>query len=255
MVKSLVWIDVGTHAGQELMSIQASDFSFYRKVMRHEAKALIKRARSYSWADLGELARCRHWLRNHRSAMQVVLVEANPKLIGLPVYQTADRVVCAALGGRDDPTLSLGRLYLTGDDACGQGSSIYQAKANVRDTRYLNCLVLNPLSLAQELRSSLDAAGSEYSVILRLNCEGSEDEVIYAFHEIFGAQLVHVFGSLKDVAGVKGPAAHTALTEFMDANGLPFTFFSSAFSSWLDSLRALRAIMSGGQHDAPSVPG
>ena len=121
MVKSLVWIDVGTHAGQELMSIQASDFSFYRKVMRHEAKALIKRARSYSWADLGELARCRHWLRNHRSAMQVVLVEANPKLIGLPVYQTADRVVCAALGGRDDPTLSLGRLYLTGDDACGQG--------------------------------------------------------------------------------------------------------------------------------------
>lgn len=72
----------------------------------------------------------------------------------------------------------------------------------------------------------------DYDLMLRINCEGAEDEVIYAAHAAFGPRLLHVFGSLKDVAEVKGEAEYQALMDFMQTQNLPFTFFSSETHSW-----------------------
>ena len=41
-------------------------------------------------------------------------------------------------------------------------------------------------------------------MLLRLNCEGIEDDVIYAAHSSFQDKLKLICGSLKDVEGVKG---------------------------------------------------
>jgi len=50
--------------------------------------------------------------------------------------------------------------------------------------------------------------------LLRLNCEGVEDTVIYSVSESFGKKLKLVCGSLKDVEELKGTGAAESLDEF-----------------------------------------
>ena len=52
--------------------------------------------------------------------------------------------------------------------------------------------------------------------MLRLNCEGVEDEVIYSAQNVFGNKLKLIAGSLKDVKELKGEVAFNKLFEFMN---------------------------------------
>ena len=82
------------------------------------------------------------------------------------------------------------------------------------------------------VKGLLDNSFGEYVVILRLNCEGAEDDVIYAASEQFKDRLVLVMGSLKDVEGCKGREAYNNLIDFLKGGNLPFVFFSSSVISW-----------------------
>ena len=54
--------------------------------------------------------------------------------------------------------------------------------------------------------------------------------MIYAFKEVFGRNFCDVFGSLKDVKGVKGQIAYLKLLDFMKNSNINYTDFSSCFN-------------------------
>ena len=91
----------------------------------------------------------------------------------------------------------------------------------------------------KEMELYLNETFGDYHVLLRLNCEGVEDSVIYAAHHRFGNKLRLVCGSLKDVEGVKGLAAFKKLEKFLVQNELLFVNFNTGISSWLDAYREI----------------
>ncbi len=241
--KKVVWLDVGTHRGQEFRSIFSSDLRILSRLLKHvrkrEAGVSFKEALAYAhtvWHG-------RKALKARRASVYAVMVEANPFILSQPVYADADAVFALALGQRNASDLSFGKLFLVDADIGGQGSSIYETKPNIAQSDFVPCVVMDPDVFVESLKSLLSDFEWDYDVILRINCEGAEDEVIYAAHKAFGTRLVHVFGSLKDVEGVKGEAAYRALMDFMRAEDLPFTYFSSETSSWLDSHAELAKIL------------
>ena len=74
---------------------------------------------------------------------------------------------------------------------------------------------------------------------MRINCEGSENDVIYAMHKTFKNKLKLIFGSLKDVRGVKGEKEYINLKNYMKKNKLRFFDFSPSVHTWLNSFSTL----------------
>ena len=84
----------------------------------------------------------------------------------------------------------------------------------------------------EEIREYLDNKFGDYDVLLRLNCEGVEDEVIFCAHQQLSNKLKLICGSLKDVEELKGKQAAEDLDSYMENHGLPFVKFSSGIYSW-----------------------
>ena len=87
----------------------------------------------------------------------------------------------------------------------------------------------------EEIREYLDNKFGDYDVLLRLNCEGVEDEVIFSAHQQLSNKLKLICGSLKDVEELKGKQAAEDLDSYMENNGLPFVKFSSGIYSWYEA--------------------
>ena len=93
-------------------------------------------------------------------------------------------------------------------------------------------------------KAYLDKRYSDYVIILRLNCEGSEDDAIYACKDVFGSSFKKIFGSLKDVKAVKGEKDNTLLQSFMKKNDLSFTEFSGDVTSWGNAFAGIKDLIS-----------
>ena len=79
--------------------------------------------------------------------------------------------------------------------------------------------------------------------MLRLNCEGVEDSIIYSAHNSFGDKLELICGSLKDVAEVKGLEAFERLELFIADHGIAFAQFASAIYTWSEGQKAILRLL------------
>lgn len=241
--KKLVWLDIGTHRGQEFRSVFASDIRFALKLLKFFSRRRRHATLTASIMEARNLFDFSRSLKSRRQDLFFITVEANPFILAHPVYQMADAIFPLALGQSASDASALGRLYLVERDKGGQGSSIFTEKPNVNPADFLPCIVMDPKRFLTHLKDLLDDYPWDYDLMLRINCEGAEDEVIYAGREVFGDKLVHIFGSLKDVEEIKGRDAYKALMDFLEKEGLPFTFFSSDVESWPDSHKALATLL------------
>ena len=155
------------------------------------------------------------------------------------IYLKADEVFNIALFNDSKSPLSVTKLYLGNGDELSQGSSVFLEKDNVNENSYVTTIGVSTHVFFHQLKLHIDEMYGDYEILLRLNCEGSEDDVIYSLYEIFGNKVKMVSGSLKDVKGVKGVDAYQKLEKFMDENKLPFVFFSSAIDSWAKAHAAI----------------
>jgi hypothetical protein len=112
-------------------------------------------------------------------------------------------------------------------------------KHNVKQDNFIAAIGASTNDFFKELELYLSNQFSDYVVIIRLNCEGVEDDVIYSAHKYFGSKLQLICGSLKDVKGVKGPEALQRLEEFMSEHGLVFAKFYAPIYTWLDGHQAI----------------
>jgi len=233
-VKKIVWIDVGVHFGQEYKSIFSSNTHFLWKLFRRcVGSYLLKKGSFFTAEELINLLKLRSKIREQRGKFYVVFVEANPKIIvSKKIFLEAEAVFNIALTGRGVEKLSIIKLFLADGDLLSQGNSIYESKGNISSKQHISTIGVESLAFMKELRKDLDKKFDTYEVILRLNCEGVEDDVIYAAKEVFNENLKLVCGSLKDVRGIKGEEAHIKLMEFLKSQNIENVFFSPSVLSW-----------------------
>ena len=244
-MKKIIWIDVGTHFGQEHSSIFGSNYSFYSHIIRRFLGGkVLKRGKFVSFNGLKNIIHARSMIRKRSKEFYTIFIEANPKIVSKKnIYSNADVVFNLALMGNVQAPLSITKLYLGNGDELDQGSSVFLEKDNVNKRSYVTTIGASADVFFQQLRLHIDEMYNDYQILLRLNCEGAEDDVIYSLYESFGSKVKIICGSLKDVKGVKGLDAYKKLDKYLNDNKLPFVFFSSAIDSWPEAHTAIMNIL------------
>ena len=243
-MKKIIWIDVGTHFGQEYNSIFGSSLSFYAHIFkRFLGGKILNRGKFVSIPGLRSIIHSRGKIRKKTRDFYTVFIEANPKIAyNKRIYSDADMVFNLALTNDSRSPVSVTKLYLGDGSELSQGSSVFLEKANVHKDSYVATLGVFVNDFFKNLELYLDEKFGEYDVLLRLNCEGVEDDVIYAAHESFGSKLKLICGSLKDVEGVKGLGASQVLDKFIIDNKLLFVYFYPGIDSWAEAHAAISNI-------------
>ena len=116
-------------------------------------------------------------------------------------------------------------------------------KKNVDEKNFLLTLGISSNDFFRILKKNCDKVSNKYNVILRLNCEGVEDSIIYSAQKYFKKKLVLILGSLKDVKYCKSQEAYENLIKFMKNKNIPFIFFSSSPKSWLKAHEAIIKVL------------
>ena len=229
----IVYVDVGTHFAQEYLSIFGNTKYFALKIARRFLAAhLLGRGQSLSFSELKYLIRERHTLRKMKKSFLSFFVEANVNVIRYSeAYKKVDGVFNCAL--TNDEQVSLIPLYLGNGNKLDEGSSIFLNKGNVNEEEAVLAMGVPAKMFFASLKIHIDRQYDNYIIILRLNCEGVEDDVIYSAHQVFSRKLVLIMGSLKDVMECKGSKAYQALEHYMSSNELEFVPFSSSPVSWV----------------------
>ena len=236
----IIWVDVGTHFAQEYKSIFSSNLYFYWKIFRRLIGFIIfKKGNFLKFTDLIKLYAYRKFLKDNKNYFHFTFIEANYKIMKTLIYNEANDVFCFAIGNDQKNYLKIEKLYHADSNARSQGNSIYKNKGNINIDNYNSCIFIDANKFSNNYKNFLDKKFDSYEIILRLNCEGSEDDVIYAMHNTFKNKLKLIFGSLKDVKGVKGEIEYINLVNYMKKNKLRFIDFSPSVHTWLNSFSAL----------------
>jgi len=240
-MKKLIWIDVGTHFAQEHNSLFGSNLKFYSFVLRRLISGgILKRGRFVSFNQLKDILYLRGAIRKKSKDFFSVFVEANPKIAHKKkFYPAADMFFNLALTDERYPAVSIAKLYIGHGDELSEGNSIFREKHHDSNNQHIATLGVSTKNFFDGLSQNLNEQFTNFSVLLRLNCEGVEDDVIYSAHKSFGKNLKLICGSLKDVEELKGLDASTKLHEYLEEENLPFVKFSSGIYSWPEAHKAI----------------
>ena len=233
-MKKIIWIDVGTHFAQEYCSIFGSNINFYGHIIKRFVGAkILKRGAFLNFQGLRNVIYSRARIRKRYEEFYTVFIEANPKIAYTRnIYVKADMVFNIAMTDDNQPSPSIIKLYLGGGGDLAQGGSVFLKKGNVLEDTYIPTLGISSGEFFNQLSKHLNEKFSDYDVLLRLNCEGVEDDVIFSAYDNFGSKLKLICGSLKDVEEIKGIEASKKLEKFMKEKELLFMYFSSQLFSW-----------------------
>ena len=244
-MKKIIWIDVGTHFGQEYSSIFRSNISFFRHVIRRFLGGkVLKRGKFVSFNGLKNIIHARSKIRMRSNEFYTVFIEANPKIVSKKnIYLNADVVFNLALIDNVQAPLSITKLYLVNGDKLSQGNSVFSENDAVDKDTFVTTMGVSVNIFFHQLKLHIEELYDDYEILLRLNCEGVEDDVIYSVYNIFGSKTKMICGSLNDVERVKGLDAFQKLEKFMNENKLPFVFFSPLIYSWPDAHTAIMNLL------------
>lgn len=246
--KKLIYLDVGTHYGQEYMALVGHSYITlcYKFIKIKLAKIFLKKKSIHS-INLNEaikILKSLKIIRKNKQNIYSILVEPNVRLIGSKVYSLADKVFCIGLGD-DDLQYSFHKLFFPDSYKESQGASIYQTKSNINLKDSDLIIVVGSSEFAKQLKHDLDNrfGHDKYELVIRLNCEGAEDSIVYAFKDIFKGQFNFLLGSLKDVGELKGEQKLDDLNKYLKEKKINFTYFSPLYTSWADSFAVISKLL------------
>ena len=243
--KKIIWIDVGTHFGQEYNSIFGSNFYFFYKIIKRFLNGnILNRQKSISLFSIKKIIQIRAKIRKKSKCFYSIFIEANPKIIfEKKFYLNADMIFNIALTSEKNKPIAITKLYLGSDGELSQSSSIFSKKKNINKDYFITTTGIFNNDFFTELRFYLNKKFNNYDIILRLNCEGVEDDIIYSVHYNFGKKLKLICGSLKDVSELKGDKAFKELNKYISSKKLLFLNFHSKIETWLDAHKAILNIL------------
>jgi hypothetical protein len=139
--KKIVWIDIGTHFGQEYNSIFGTNFFFYSIILKRFINGILKRQKPINLSNLHDIIQKRSQIRKKSEYFYSIFIEANPKIIfKKKFYLKADMIFNIALTGEKNKPASIIKLYLGNDGELSQSSSIFLSKKNVKRNSYVTTL-------------------------------------------------------------------------------------------------------------------
>jgi len=238
-MKKIIYLDVGTHLGQEFLSLWGKDIDFYIFALRRLVGFyLFRRGDKFTINELLSIYNQRKLAKKNKKKFIFYFIEANSKIIShADVYNQADGVFNCAI--KDDNEVDIIKLFIANNNNLSQGNSIYKTKPNIEENDFLPTLGISSDHFFRIFKKNCDEVAKEYELILRVNCEGVEDSVIYSAHANFKEKLVLILGSIKDVKYCKSPKAHDDLIAYIDKHRLSFVFFSPSPKSWLKAHKAI----------------
>ena len=140
----IIWIDIGTHYGQEYQSIFSSNFYFYWKIFRRLiGSKFFKKGDFLKLTDITKLNSYRKYLKNNKSFFHFTFIEANYKILNSSIYNHAHDVFCFAIGNDKKNHLKIGKLYYADNDETSQGNSIYKNKGNISIDNFKSCILID----------------------------------------------------------------------------------------------------------------
>jgi len=225
---NFILIDIGTHSCGEIKSFSDSKFFFF-KLAKRIIKNLYKK-KSLDISYFKKLVKNHLKIKNHVKKITLILVEPNYLHFDEKIYKLCSMLLPVAIKNIKEKDLRTTKLFFANNDPRSAGNSIFSTKGNVDVNNFKNVLVLTTKELISILENNFMHENSK--VIIRLNCEGMEDEIIYDFKKFIPKRLIGIMGSLKDVKSIKGNKEYSQLLEFIDNEEIKFVPFSDDIDTW-----------------------
>ena len=237
--KKIVVIDIGTHKCQEFLAMfHTNPFVLFARVTAHK----IFRLPSPTFKETLSMIRSQKLLKQNRDRFFSILTEPNINVLSHPLYNKADQVFCLAVG-KTSQNIKLSNLYFHSAqiDLDEQGSSIFEEKKGKKSTFSLPITQVDPEYYLNFIKQNIEQKfpNIDYEIVLRMNCEGSEYDVIQEAKKIFGAQFSLVLGSLDDVLKYYGQDVYNQMEKFLEDNRIDFRTFNTILTSHAEALKAL----------------
>mgnify|MGYP001281455254 CR=1 FL=1 len=247
--KKIIWLDVGTHFAQEYSAIFGSNFNFFNALIRRLISwKVFGRGHPISYSQIRILLESRSFIKRNRNLFYIIFVEANTAIFqSKKIYKEADIAINMALTDDTEDGFSLQKLYIKNHEEMSQSSSIYREKKEKNKQNKDDYMLVNGVTSAAfmtNLEKYLREKFRDYALMLRINCEGAEDSVIYSAQDVFGKKLKLISGSLKDVGVYKGKDALYALNQFIDDKDIKLTYFSPEIHSWSEGFSSILRLVS-----------
>ena len=224
----LILIDIGTHSCGEIKSFTNSKFFFF-KLIKRIIKNIYKK-KSTSISSFKKLITNHFKLKNISKKITLILIEPNYLHFEEKPYKFSSMVLPAAIKSTSKNNSRTIKLFFANNDPKSAGNSIFNSKGNVNKNNFRNVLSLNSYELLDILKNTYLHENSK--VILRINCEGMEDEIIYEFKKYLANRLKGIMGSLKDVKSIKGDKKYSQLMKFIDDEEIIFIPFYPDIDTW-----------------------
>ena len=225
---NFILIDIGTHSCGEIKSFSDSKFFFF-KLAKRIIKNLYK-GKSLDISYFKKLVINHFKIKGYFEKITLILVEPNYLHFDEKIYKFCSMVLPVAIKNIKEKDLRTTKLFFANNDPKSAGNSIFSSKGNVNENNFKNVLVLTTKELVDILKNTFMHENSK--IIIRLNCEGMEDEIIYDFKKFFPKRLIGIMGSLKDVKSIKGNKEYFQLIDFIDKEGIKFVPFSDDIDTW-----------------------
>ena len=223
-----IFIDIGTHSCGEIKSFTNSKFFFF-KLIKKIIKSIYNN-KSFKIRNFKSLIINHFKLKNIFKKITLILIEPNYLHFKEKPYTFSSMVLPAAIKSKSENNSRTIKLFIANNDPKSAGNSIYSTKGNVNKNNFRNVLTLNSYELLDILNNTFLHEKSK--VILRINCEGMEDEIIYEFKKYLTNRLRGIMGSLKDVKSIKGEKKYYQLMKFIDDEKIIFVPFSDDIDTW-----------------------
>ncbi len=235
----VLFIDVGSHECQEIKAlIEPSIVLILLFLKRYVINYFIDGKIAPSLNDFFYFLNLRRKILN-KIDFSFVAVEPNWRHYSSKIYKKLNYVFCFGLQKMEADIQIKHLSYKNSEKKC-QGATLFDEASNpnladlipVLDTDYFCSNILR--TIVKQYNTDIPL-----KIILRLNCEGTEDEVIYSVNKKFSQQLVGILGSLDDVKKKKGNAQAEALEKYLHSNSIDFCRFSSNITTWPETIKFL----------------
>ena len=239
-----VLFDIGVHRAQELSLLTNSSVKLlfnqlliccYRSLKKGELFGVLGHIYTsvLVWLSLGEAK---------KKVQSMILIGIDP----LIQYNFAkrfniyDQFFNVALTRNKEKKIGFSHIHTAVADKKGIGSSLFK--------KFDNAISRPVVSVDSEyffefIKAQLELEGSEYVIIVRLNCEGAEGHVLNAAIKVFGGRLRLVLGTIDDVGKIFGPEEQDYLSETLKSVNVPIVPFSSHQATWLPAIKALKDLV------------
>ena len=225
---NFILIDIGTHSCGEIKSFSDSKFFFF-KLAKRIIKNLYKK-KSLDFLYYKKLVNNHLKIKKHFKKITLILVEPNYLHFDEKIYKLCSMLLPVAIKNIKEKDLRTTKLFFANNDPRSAGNSIFSTKGNVDVNNFKNVLVLTTKELVDIIKNTFMHENSK--IIIRLNCEGMEDEIIYDFKRFIPKRLIGIMGSLKDVKSIKGNKDYSQLIDFIDKEMIKFVPFSDDIDTW-----------------------